>query len=360
MKTIFHPLRIAFVETLTSEALILKFSLPEHLEEIFSYTAGQHVTLRARICGKEYRRSYSICSAPQENSLNVAIKRLTGGIFSEWIHAVAKPGVTIDVLPPVGSFGIQFNADQARHVLAFACGSGITPILSILKAALLAEPRSRCTLVFGNRAICSVMFREELQFLKDQFMGRLNIIHLFTQEEQEINLFNGRVTRDKCEQLFDRWLPLDDVDWVCVCGPEPMMVEVVESLIARGISNDRIATELFTSRLKEAEPTVARQSLSGGGGKCTVTLILDGIVRRFVMASNAESVLDGALSAGIELPYSCKEGVCATCRCRIDEGRVEVAEKFALSNSEVNQGYVLSCKCFPVTETITADFDQRS
>lgn len=353
----FYPLTVAKVKHETRDAIAVAFDLPPRLQDTFQYRQGQHLTLRAMIDGEDVRRSYSICSAVQDRQLRVAIKRVPGGLFSTWANECLKPGVTVDVMPPEGRFNLPLEPASCRHYLAFAAGSGITPILSIVKTTLQAEPHSRFTVLYGNRASSSVIFRDELAELKDIYMERLNLVYVMSREPQDIELFHGRITQDKCRQLFQHWLRVEDVDYAFICGPEDMMHGVSAALQEAGMPKERIRIELFAA----GSPRQVRESRSvyavEARHQTEVTVIMDGNHASFTMDKDKESVLDAGLRAGIDLRYSCKGGVCSTCRCKVLEGQVEMDVNYALEDYEVARGFVLSCQSFPVSDKVVIDFD---
>jgi ring-1,2-phenylacetyl-CoA epoxidase subunit PaaE len=352
----FYPLTVAAVKHETRDAIAVTFKVPRDLKETFAYQQGQHLTLRAMIGGEDVRRSYSICSAVQDDVLRVAIKRTTGGLFSTWANEALQPGATLDVMPPMGHFNVPLDPNSERHYLAFAAGSGITPILSILKTTLLAEPKSRFTLFYGNRASSSVIFRDELTDLKDVFMERLNLVYVMSREQQDIELFNGRITRDKCQQFLQHWVRAEDFDVAFICGPEDMMHGVSAALQEAGMPKERIRIELFAASIPKHEHK-PRQVAVGERHQTEVTVIMDGSHTSFTMDKDKESVLDAGLRAGIDMRYSCKGGVCSTCRCKVLEGQVEMDVNYALEDYEVARGFVLSCQSFPVTDKVVVDFD---
>lgn len=355
----FYPLTVRSVRNETRDAVVVNFDVPENLHETFRYLQGQHVTLRAVIDGEDVRRSYSICSAVQDGQLRVAVKRVPGGVFSAWANTLLRAGQQIDVLPPTGHFNIPLSPENRKHYLALAAGAGITPVLSIVKTTLIAEPLSRFTLIYGNHASSSVIFREELAELKDTFLDRFDLVHAMSREHQEIELFNGRLDRYKCKALFEHWVPLDDIDFVFICGPEGMMKEVQEALAAAGVPNSKIKIELFAASIPK-QTHVPRQKPVQGKQECEVSVIMDGAARSFVMEKDTESILDAALAHGFDMRYSCKGGVCATCRCKVVEGRVDMDANFALEDYEIARGFVLSCQSYPVTDKVVVDFDQDS
>jgi ring-1,2-phenylacetyl-CoA epoxidase subunit PaaE len=352
----FHPLTVANVKHETRDAIAVTFDVPPELKDAFQYQQGQHLTLRATIAGEDVRRSYSICSAVQDERLRVAIKRVTGGAFSTWANECLRPGVTIDVMPPEGRFNLPLEPESRRHYVAFAAGSGITPILSIIKTTLLAEPHSRFTLLYGNRASSSVIFRDELTDLKDQYLERFNLVYIMSREQQDIELFNGRITEAKCRQLFQQWLRVEDVDYAFICGPEDMMHGVSTALQEAGMPKERIRIELFAAGAAKTEHMPRAVSLDARH-QTEVTVIMDGNRASFTMDKDKESLLDAGLRAGIDMRYSCKGGVCATCRCKLLEGQVDMDVNYALEDYEVARGFVLSCQSFPVTDKVVVDFD---
>lgn len=353
----FHSLKVANVKQETRDTIVVTFDVPQDLQDAYHYTQGQYLTLRTAIQDEEVRRSYSICSAAQENKLRVAIRRIQGGAFSSWANDNLKAGDVVDVMPPMGHFNTPLSAESEKHYLAFAAGSGITPMLSIIKTTLLAEPRSSFTLFYGNRASSSVIFKEELAELKDLYMGRFQLVYVMSREQQDIELFNGRITKEKCEQFFKSWVKLADIDTAFICGPEQMMLEVSEALQANGLAKEKIKFELFAAgtpgrkHVQNAKPVV-------GSHDCEVTLIIDGNHVNFTMEKDKESVLDAALKQGIDMRYSCKAGVCSTCRCKVTDGKVDMDANYALEDYEVARGFALSCQSFPVTDKLVMDFDQ--
>lgn len=357
----FHPLKVASVARNTRDAVVVTFDLPEDLRDVFHFRPGQYLTLRTQLDGEEVRRSYSICSAPEDGTLRVAIKQVEEGVFSSWANQRLQPGQTLEAMAPAGNFTVDFDAGNARHYVAFAVGSGITPVLSLAKTALSAEPESRFTLFFGNRASSSVLFREEIEDLKNRYMERFSLVYIMSRETQDIELFNGRLDGAKVEQLLDTWLAGSDVDYVFVCGPQTMTESVVERLAARGLDKSRVKFELFGApKGPRSLRTGVEAPQAPGKGQCEVTVIQDGYQRSFTIAKNHDNVLDAALAQGVELPYSCKGGVCSTCRCKVVEGEVDMDANFALEDYEVARGFVLSCQSYPVSDRLVLDFDQET
>ena len=353
----FHPLIVASVRHETRDAIVVAFDVPAALKPQFAFHQGQHLTLRANVNGEDVRRSYSICSAVQDGALRVAIKRAQGGVFSAWALESLKPGVIVQVMPPMGHFHVPLAPGQARQYLAFAAGSGITPILSIIKTTLIAEPLSSFTLFYGNRASSSVIFRDELGDLKDQYIDRLTLAYVMSREQQDIELFNGRITHQKAAQLIAHWTNIKDIDVAFVCGPEDMMQGVAAALREAGLPKERIKIELFAASV----PKVAhapRILTPAARQQTDVTVIMDGNHTSFTMARDQESILDAGLRAGLDMRYACKGGVCSTCRCKLIDGKVDMDANYALEDYEVARGFILSCQSFPSTDTVVIDFDQ--
>jgi ring-1,2-phenylacetyl-CoA epoxidase subunit PaaE len=355
----FHHLRVLSCKNETRDAVVVTLEVPESVREVFRFVQGQHLTLRTRLDGGEIRRSYSICSAPFEDHLRIAIKRVQDGLFSTWANENLKPGHTVECMEPSGHFNVPLDPASARHHVAFAAGSGITPVLSIIKATLAGEPLSSVTLVYGNRASSSVLFKDELADLKNQYLTRLNLVYILSREHQDIDLFNGRIDRTKCDELLKRWIDPATIDVAYICGPQIMMEEVSESLQGRQVDKARIKMELFSSGLPRG-PRRPSATAAPSSTECKVTVIQDGRRREFSIKKNKETVLDSALEQGIELPYSCKGGVCSTCRCKMTSGEVEMDVKFALEDYEVARGFILTCQSYPLTNELVLDYDQES
>ncbi len=352
----FYPLSVARVYQETRDAIVVTFAVPPELKDSFQYQQGQHLTLRTRIGDEDVRRSYSICSSVQDGALRVAIKRTPGGLFSSWANESLKVGDVLDVMPPMGHFNVPLDAGNSKHYMAFAAGSGITPILSIIKTTLQAEPNSRFTLFYGNRASSAVIFKNELGDLKDSYLGRLNLAYVMSREQQDIELFNGRISKEKAEQFIKHWITLADIDVAFICGPEDMMLGVSAALQEAGMPKSNIKIELFAASIPKHEhkprppgPEVRHET--------EVTVIMDGSHTTFTMDKDKESILDAGLRAGIDMRYSCKGGVCSTCRCKILDGKVDMDVNYALEDYEIARGFALSCQSFPVSDKVVVDFD---
>jgi ring-1,2-phenylacetyl-CoA epoxidase subunit PaaE len=330
------------------------FEVPEELAEKFRFVQGQYLTIRAMIDGEELRRSYSICAAVQDRRLRVGIKRAPGGVFSNWIIQNVKPGCMLEVMPPEGRFHVPLSPERAKSYVAFAAGSGITPVLSLIKTTLFSEPNSDFTLFYGNRASSSIMFREELAELKDVFLERFVLAHVLTREHQDLELLNGRINAEKTEQLLRHFCRIETIDTVFLCGPREMTDDVAGRLRALGVPEEHIKVELFAAGSSTPAISVPARTER----RCELTIIVDGDRHVLSMERGDETVLDAALNRGIDLRHSCKSGVCATCRAKVIEGQVDMDANYALEDYEIARGFVLTCQSYPVSERVTIDFDQ--
>lgn len=354
----FHSLDVVDVRRETRDAVVVTLKPKAEDAGLFDFTQGQYLTFRRKFEDEELRRSYSICAGRGEGHLQVGIKRVDGGAFSTWANEELKPGTTIEAMPPMGRFFTTIEPDAEKTYLGFAGGSGITPLLSIIKTVLAAEPRSTFTLVYANRQISSIMFREELEDLKNRHLGRLSIVHVLESEAQDIELFTGRVDAAKCAALFQTWIDLPSVTTAFICGPEPMMLAIAGALKEHGLADAQIKFELFASgQPGRAKKRVVSEAASiSNSTEATVTL--DGATRSFRMPKAGVSLLDAALEANIDAPYACKAGVCSTCRAKVLEGETEMAVNHALEDYEVKLGYVLTCQCFPLSDKVVVSYDQ--
>ncbi len=356
----FHPLRVRSVRPESEEALVVAFDVPPELAEQFRFTQGQHLTLRRAIAGNEERRSYSICAAPSEGLLQVGIRKVPGGVFSSWLHESVKPGDTLEVMTPEGRFFVPLDPTASRHYLGIAGGSGITPILSILKTVLEAEPKSRFTLVYGNRRQRSTMFAEELEDLKNRYLSRLVLHLVFSQEATDLPLYNGRIDRAKIGEFLATLVDPAGIDHAFVCGPHGVNDEAEAALLAAGVAPDRIHIERFGIPDESGPGRRAVQApREGDAADARVTIIRDGIAREIDFHAAQGNVLDAAAAAGLEVPFSCKSGVCCTCRAKLIEGQVRMERNFALEKHEVAAGFVLTCQSHPLTERVVLSFDER-
>jgi ring-1,2-phenylacetyl-CoA epoxidase subunit PaaE len=353
----FHKLTIAELVDETMDAKSIRFEIPEELRETFRFKPGQHLTLKAEIGGEEIRRNYSLCAAPQDGDLVVTVKRIAGGAFSNWANEILKPGDSLEVMPPHGSFTWPFDPAARNRYVAFAGGSGITPILSLLKTALAVEPESRFTLLYGNRDSQSVIFLEALARLKNRYMDRLEIHHFLAEESEDIDLFNGMLDRSKCDAVLENLVDPDGVAAFFICGPGPMMDAAEASLEAHGVPHEKIHLERFTAGRPSAALAAEIEALQSKAEGLTMMVTLDGRKRRIAFDAAAGNILDSARLAGLPAPYACKAGVCATCRARIVSGAAEMAARYGLTDDEVAAGYILTCQSVPKGEGLEVDYD---
>ncbi|HEY0114070.1 MAG TPA: ferredoxin--NADP reductase [Allosphingosinicella sp.] len=357
MSVNFHSLAVAEIVPETAEAKSIRFEVPEALRDAFAFKPGQHVTLKAEIGGEEVRRNYSLCVAPEEGQLKVTVKRIAGGRFSSWANEALKPGDRLDVMEPHGSFTWDFTPSAANHYAAFAGGSGITPVMSLLRTALAREPESRFTLFYGNRDSQSVIFLEELARLKNRFMGRLQVHHFLAEEAEDIELFNGILDRGKCTEILEHLIDPADTAAFFVCGPGPMMDAAEETLLSRDVAKDRIFIERFTADRPPEALQAQLEALSRDAQGQTMVVTLDGRKRRVPFSAEAGNILDSARAAGLPAPFACKAGVCATCRARVVAGEVEMAARYGLTDEEIAAGYVLTCQSVPKGSGVELDYD---
>jgi ring-1,2-phenylacetyl-CoA epoxidase subunit PaaE len=369
----FHPLVVSRVTPESAGAVAVSFAIPPGLRDLFRFRPGQFLTFRASINGQAVRRSYSICSSTQrfdtQGDIEVGIKPVAGGVFSNWATQL-QSGNTLDVMPPEGRFTPRSTG--AVHRVGWAAGSGITPLLSIIASTLAGEPDSTFTLVYCNQRSSSILFNEALQDLKDRYPARLNLIHLLSRQAQEVALFNGRLDGAKVSQLLASLVPAAGIAETFICGPEAMIESCEQALLAAGVPRERIHSERFTSAGQPADAinsgaAYARQSGAGGqkglqttesGGPIRLSVQLDGKSHELRMHAH-ERVLDVALAAGLDLPWSCKGGVCCTCRARVLGGEVAMEKNFTLEDWEVKKGFVLSCQARPLGDHVSISYDER-
>jgi len=352
----FHPLRVAEVKRETPEAVSIRFDVPQDLAPVFQYTPGQHLTLKTEIGGQEVRRSYSICSGTDEGVLRIAVKKIPEGVFSGHANEGLKAGDLIEVYPPTGRFSVEIDPEATRSYVAFVAGSGITPVLSIVKTVLAHEPRSRFLLVYGNRSPSSIMFMEELAALKDRYMGRLEVLHVLSQGQSDIPLFNGRIDAEKVRAVLKHLVDPATIDAAFVCGPNAMIDTVEATLAEAGVEKRRILTERFLAPDAACATPAVRRAAAAVSGRSQVTVVIDDQAVSFP-DDGTQTILDGALAAGAPVPFACKGGVCCTCRAKVLEGEVEMAVNYNLEEDEVAAGYVLTCQSFPRTERVVLSFD---
>lgn len=352
----FHRLAINDLKRETPDAISMTFAIPDELAGDYAFMPGQYLTLRTMMDGEEVRRSYSICSSPDDRELRIAVKKVDGGAFSSWALDELKSGDELDVMTPTGRFGVAHAPGEARVHVGFAAGSGITPIISIIRGILAREPNSRFFLFYGNRSTNGILFREALEELKDRFMGRLSVFHVLSQEEQDLPVLYGRLGREKVELLLRAMVPAAAVDHVFVCGPVAMSEEIEATCVDLGIPADRIHVERFVSGLG-GKPRPKVQIAPEAPPKAIASLIVDG-KRKDVPIAEGEAILDAALRAGVDLPYACKGGMCSTCRAKVVEGETQMDVNYSLEPWELEAGFVLTCQAHPVSERIVVDYDQ--
>ena len=352
----FHRLRVAEIVPETDDANSIRFEVPDDLKGAFAFKAGQHLTLRADIGGEEVRRNYSLCVAPDEGQLKVTVKRIAGGVFSNWIAEALKAGDELDVMPPHGSFTYPFEAGAKRRYVAFAGGSGITPVMALIRTALAAEPASSFTLLYGNRDSNSVIFLDALADMKDRYMGRFELYHFLSDEEGEVGLFNGMLNQETCDAAVAALVDEPHgVDAWFICGPGPMMDAAEASLKGKEVAHERIHLERFTAGRPSAALAAAMAQAQAEAAGLMLGVTIDGRTRRIEF--DGTNILDSARKAGLPAPFACKAGVCATCRARVTSGKVEMAVHYGLSDDEVAAGYVLTCQSVPVGEGVAVDYD---
>lgn len=354
----FHELIVTDIHKTIRDAVVVTLKPANDADAAeFDFTQGQYLTFRQDFDGEELRRSYSICAGKDEGLLQVGIKRVDGGAFSTWANEDLKEGDKIEALPPMGGFFTPLDALSQKQYLGFAGGSGITPVLSIIKTTLEAEQNSRFTLVYANKSVTSIMFREEIEDLKNTYMGRFNVIHILESDAQDIDLFTGLVTEEKCAELFKSWIDIEHVDTAFICGPEPMMLGIASALRGAGLDDAQIKFELFASSQPGRAKKKAASSATSNAGATSAAITLDGATQTITMDRDT-SILDAARDNNMDAPWACKAGVCSTCRCKVLEGEVEMAANHALEDYEVAKGYVLSCQAYPVTDKVVVDYDQ--
>lgn len=355
----FHTIKIKKVTRETPECISVALDIPEDLKDTFRFKQGQYLTFRRVDDGEEIRRSYSICSSPLEGEWKVAIKKVPEGRFSGYANSFFKAGEELEVMPPQGRFYTELDKDHEKNYLAFAAGSGITPVLSIIKSILLAEPKSTVTLVYGNKGRHSIIFKEEIEALKNKYLDRLSVHHILSREHGDSEILFGRIDKEKTRFILDKMIAPDQIDECFICGPEEMIHAVRETLAEAKVDPKKIHFELFTTadsrkNGKEHKP------VAGEHDKLSrVKIKLDGVVREMEMSYYGTSILEAALENGADLPYSCKGGMCCTCRAKLVKGEVEMEVNYSLEPEEVKAGYILTCQSRPLTDEVEVDFDQQ-
>ncbi len=357
----FHPLKIKDIRKETADCVSVAFDIPADLTEDYAYKQGQSITVRRHFDGEDIRRSYSVCSSPMDGELRVAIKMVENGRFSTYANKDLKAGDEVDVMTPTGHFYTDLDPANKKHYVAFAAGSGITPILSIIKTTLATEPNSNFTLVYGNKNTHSIIFLEELEALKNRYLQQFQIFHVLSRESVDVPILNGRINSSKSAEFFDKKLiEATGVSELFICGPEEMIMAVKDAALAAGIDTKHIHFELFTIPTLAAvkhEAKAVEKPVVDTVRKAKVSVKIDGITHHIDLPFGGDSILDAALKGGADLPFACKGGVCCTCRAKVTSGTVEMDMNFALEDDEVEKGYILCCQSHPTSEEVFVDFD---
>lgn len=353
----FHTLRVKKIIKETEDCVSVSFVVPQEISADFEFEPGQNITIKKMIGGEELRRSYSICTTPSEKELKVAIKKVEGGKFSAYANEMLKAGDELEVLPPTGKFNTKIDASQTKKYVAFAAGSGITPVISIIKATLQSEPQSSFTLVYGNRSRSSIIFFEELEGIKNKYLDRFNLINILSRERTDVPVNNGRTNLQKLEEL-SAVINYQKIDEFFICGPEEMIFTIKDFLEAKGTDSRKIHFELFTTSVIKTNSanTAPGEKIEGGS---FITIKLDGRSFDFTLAGDKESILDAALKQGADLPYACKGGMCCTCKAKLLEGKVKMDVHWGLEQDEIEKGFILTCQSHPTTEKVVVDFDVK-
>jgi ring-1,2-phenylacetyl-CoA epoxidase subunit PaaE len=353
----FHSLKVKNITQETADCVTVAVSIPTELQQDFAYQPGQYITFKnTSLCNEEIRRSYSICTAPHENELRVAIKKVQNGLFSTHANEALKTGENVEVMTPTGNFILNENIEQ--NYFGFASGSGITPIISIIKHVLHTNNSSTFTLIYGNKNLASIIFKEELEALKNIYMQSLQVVHILSRERLEVDLNYGRINKEKCVQLFTKLFDVKTIGTSFLCGPEEMIHDVKDFLIENGVATDKIKFELFGTapKIKVEETLIAEDA---NIVKRKVSIKVDDRTIEFEIPENGENILDAALKNGADLPYACKGGVCCTCRAKVTQGKVRMDVNYALEQDELDAGFVLTCQAHPITDDVVIDFDVR-
>ncbi|HZH69637.1 MAG TPA: 2Fe-2S iron-sulfur cluster-binding protein [Flavobacteriaceae bacterium] len=353
----FHTIKIKDVYKETADCSVITFDIPEHLEEEFKFRQGQHLTLRKILNGEDVRRTYSLWTSPYDNKWSVAVKQIPEGKFSTFVNEQLKAGEALEVMAPGGTFGVDTQPDAQKTYAAFVAGSGITPVLSMIKAHLQAEPKSEFVLFYLNKTARSIIFKEEIEALKNKYLGRFQVFYFLDVEKRDIDLLTGRFSPEKLQKINSYLLDFSEVNEVFLCGPEPMIFMLKDELINLGMKKEQIHFELFVSGLSEEAVQKASEAMQQRVEGTQVTIIDGGKDFSFVMTEDFDNILDGALAAGADLPFACKGGVCSTCKCQIKEGSVAMKVNYALEDDEVAKNYILSCQAVPTSEKVVLDFD---
>jgi ring-1,2-phenylacetyl-CoA epoxidase subunit PaaE len=355
----FHTVKIKKINKETSDCVTVTLDIRDELKEVFRYKQGQYLTFKRVENGEDLRRSYSICSSPLENEWKVAIKKVPDGRFSSFANTTLKVGEELEVMPPAGKFYTELDKDNQKNYVAFAAGSGITPILSIVKTILYTEPKSSVILIYGNRGRNSIIFKEEIEGLKNKFVERLSVHHILSREQGETEISFGRIDKQKTKLILDKIISPEQIGECFICGPKEMVLAVKETLQEAGVDENKIHFELFsTAESKNKVDRRASLTKEEHDRKSKVIVKLDGSLREMEMSYYGDTVLEAALANGADLPYSCKGGMCSTCRAKLVKGQVEMDVNYSLEPYELKAGYILTCQARPLTEELVVDFDQ--
>ncbi|MBS1915047.1 MAG: phenylacetate-CoA oxygenase/reductase subunit PaaK [Bacteroidetes bacterium] len=357
----FHKLTIKDIRNETAECISVAFSIPEELKDTFRFVQGQNITIKVFINDEEVRRSYSICSSPLENELRVAIKKVEGGKFSSYAHTLKKNDI-LEILPPTGKFYTELNPFHKKNYIAFAAGSGITPIISVIKTTLATEPKSSFTLIYGNKNRSTIIFKEELEAIKNRYMDRFVLHHILSREQTDAEINHGRITAKKCDALSEKLINIKNMDEFFICGPEQLIFSVKDWLEKNNIDRKKIHFELFTvpgEKLEVRSEKIEVRKVKDSEKISQVTIKQDGIAFGFELQYEDLSILDAAIKQGADLPFSCKGGVCSTCRAKLVEGKIEMEHNYSLEADELEQGFILTCQSHPRSEKVVIDFDVK-
>lgn len=353
----FHKLKVKNIREETSDCVSITFDIPDQLKNDFVFKQGQNITVKSTINGEEIRRSYSICSSPLDNELRVAVKKVTGGAFSSFANEEMKERDVLEVLPPTGTFFTEVSVTNKKNYVFFAAGSGITPVISIIKTILLTEPESYVALVYGNKNVSSIIFKEQLEALKDKYLQRFRIYYVLSRERTEADINYGRIDAEKCNQ-FSRLIDFKFIDEFFICGPEKMIFSVKGFLEKNDIDKNKIHFELFTTPArKNLKDSFDAEEKRDEGSEITVKS--DGRSFDFKLDYNSNTILDAALAQGADLPFACKGGVCTTCKAKLIEGKVEMEVNYGLEPDEVKSGFILTCQSHPRSRKVVVDFDSK-
>ena len=353
----FHNIKVADIYKETKDCVVISFEMPDNLKEIFKFKQGQHLTIRKEIDGQDIRRNYSLCSSPLDNEWKVAVKTIRDGVFSNYAIHQLKSGDELQVMPPHGEFYVDCDPNVSNNYIVFAAGSGITPILSIIKTHLHYEPNCTFKLFYLNRTVKSIIFKEEIERLKNQFFNRFQVFYFLTKEQRDIPFLNGRFDREKMAILTKTFIDIDDTAHAFICGPKDMIFLVRDELQAAGLPKEKIHYELFFTGSSEEDNKHIAKVLEHRADATEVTIIDGGKEFHFIMDDDYDTILDGALAAGADLPFACKGGVCSTCKCKVIEGSVQMKVNYALEEKELANHFVLSCQSVPTSKKVIVDFD---